>query len=138
MNIINWQRWPRGNQEVYKAWTPPSKKIKWEEVINCKTDTQWIVTDDVKHKLRFLMHLVGASNDKSVISAIYLDILSSRKLVPVVFLFSNMPLPYGTLATILEVMRLVGSVFCRIAQGLFRRRYLFFSGIFRGYTENWV
>ena len=46
------------------------------------------------------MHLVGTSNDKSVISAIYLDILSSRKLVPVVFLFSNMPLPYGTLATI--------------------------------------
>lgn len=100
MNIINWQGWPRGNQEVYKPWTPPSKKIKWEEVINCKTDTQWIVTDDVKHKLRFLMHLVGTSNDKSVISAIYLDILSSRKLVPVVFLFSNMPLPYGTLATI--------------------------------------
>ena len=100
MNIINWQGWPRGNQEVYEAWAPPSKKIKWQEVINCKTDKQWIVTDDVKHKLRFLMHLVGTSNDKSVISAIYLDSLSSRKLVPVVFLFSNMPLPYGTLATI--------------------------------------
>ena len=84
------------------------------------------------------MHLVGTSNDKSVISAIYLDIFSSRKLVPVVFLFSNMPLPYGTLAKILEVMRQVGSVLCRIARGLFRRRYLFFSGIFRGYTENWV
>lgn len=39
------------------------------------------------------MHLVGTSNDKSMISAIYLDILSSRNLVPVVFLFSNMPLP---------------------------------------------
>ena len=84
------------------------------------------------------MHFVGISNDKSVISAIYLDILSSRKLVPVVFLFSNMPLPYGTLAKILEVMRKVGSVLCRITRGLFRRRYLFFSGIFRGYTENWV
>ena len=40
------------------------------------------------------MHLVRASDDKSVISAIYLDILSSRNLVPVVLLFSNMPLPY--------------------------------------------
>ena len=39
MNTINLQGWPRGNQEVYKAWAPQSKKIKWEEVINSKTDT---------------------------------------------------------------------------------------------------
>ena len=39
MNTINLQGWPRGNQEVYKASAPQSKKIKWEEVINSKTDT---------------------------------------------------------------------------------------------------